>query len=303
MDLVSLTSILVSILGPIVSVALMGYVLARISALDPRPLSRVTLYLFTPALVFTSAYRSKLGGELISITLFVLLITAFMGLLSLILIGVMHLDRMTASAFALSTLFVNAGNYGMPLNLFAFGEEGLARAIGFFVVSQILAQTLAVFIAARGTSSARDAVLNVIKMPLVYAVSLGLLFNGSGVILPDALIRTTDLMGGAAVPCMLVILGMELSRARWEGEQTRIALTAVVRLAAAPLLAFALAALMGLQSLTRAVCVLEASMPTAVTVSILAVEFRSRPEFVASAVLLTTIGSIISLTLLIAILR
>jgi hypothetical protein len=44
-------------------------------------------------------------------------------------------------------------------------------------------------------------------------------------------------------------------------------------------------------------------MPTAVTVSILAVEFRSRPEFVASAVLLTTIGSIISLTLLIAILR
>jgi len=64
-----------------------------------------------------------------------------------------------------------------------------------------------------------------------------------------------------------------------------------------------LAAVTGLSGDTRRACVLEASMPTAVTSVILALEFDVLPEFVTGAIFLSTVLSPLSLTLLIAWLR
>jgi predicted permease len=303
LSLSALASILLNIIAPIVIVAGLGWVLARVFAVESRSLSRASLYVFAPALVFTQVYRSKLGDELVSIGMFTVTIAALMGVVAFALIKALRYDRLMASAFALSTLFVNAGNYGLPLNLFAFGEAGLARAIIFFAASAILLQTAAVFIAARGRASTRDALLNVFKMPLVYAVTLGLVFNRTGFVIPEPLMRSLDLAGAAAVPLMLVILGIELSRVTLNQDLAAVGLAAVVKLVITPIVAFGLAEVMGLTGLTRAVCIVEASMPTAVVASILSVEFKSRPEFVTSAVLVSTLGSIVSLTVLLGILK
>ncbi len=303
MTFAALGSILVNIIFPIIIVALLGYMTGRIFSLDARSLSKLTLYLFSPALTFASAYRSKIDAEFISIAIFAVLITVLMGMVTLVLIKIMHYDRLTASAFALSVLFVNAGNYGLPLILFAFGEEALARAVIFFTVSVILIQTLAVFIAARGTANATAAVANIFKMPLVYAVVVGLALNLLHITVPDFLMKSVDLMSDAAVPVMLVILGLELAGATLDRDQLHIGLAAFAKLGITPVMAFALGALMGMQGVTLAVCVIESSMPTAVMASVLAVEFKSRPEFVTGAVLVSTLGSIISLTILLGILR
>ncbi|MCL5950641.1 MAG: AEC family transporter [Chloroflexi bacterium] len=303
MNPTALASILVNIIAPIVLVAAVGYILGRAFDLDARSLSRLTLYFFTPALTFASAYRSELGQEFFAIAAFAFLITLLMGIVTLAMILLRGYDRNKASAFALSVLFVNAGNYGLPLILFAFGQEALALAVIFFTASTVLIQTLAVFIAARGTASATAAVTNVFKMPLVYAVVLGLVFNEIGFTVPDPIMKSVDLVAGAAVPVMIAILGIELSRATLQQDRFDISLAAVAKLVITPLLAFGLAAWMGMSGIPRAVCILEASMPTAVMSSILAVEFKSRPEFVTGTVLVTTLGSIVSLTLLLGILR
>jgi predicted permease len=155
MNLTSLTSILINIISPVVLVAAVGFILAQTIHVDARPLSRTMLYFFTPSLIFASAYRTKLTGEYVSIAVFALIITALMGIVTWLFIQVLRYDRLTGSAFALGVLFVNAGNYGLPLVLFAYGQEGLARAAFYFTMSAILAQTLAIFIAARGRASAR----------------------------------------------------------------------------------------------------------------------------------------------------
>ncbi len=303
MDLTALASILFTITAPIVIVALVAFVMARAWGLEARTLSRLTLYLFTPALLFGSMYRSKLGSEFIEIGAFAFIITALMGVVTWVIVRVMRYDRLTGSAFALSVLFVNAGNYGLPLILFAFGDEGLARAVVFFTVSAILTQTLAIFIAAGGKASVAQALKNVFTLPLVYAVAFGLLFDLIGFTVPEPIVKSLDLLGSGSVPCMLVVLGIELSHASLNRDRLHVGLATLAKLGIAPLMAFALAALMGLDGLTRAVCIVESSMPTAVTASIVAIEFDSRPEFVTSVVLISTIGSVISLTLLLGILR
>ncbi len=302
MNLAALASILVNIIAPIVIVAFLGFVLGRALDLDPRALARLTLYLFSPALVFTSAYRSQLNNEYVEIAAFALLITALMSAVTWLLVRVMRYDRLTGSAFALSVLFVNAGNYGLPLILFAFGEEAVARAVIFFTMSVILSQTLAIFIASRGSAPARAALLNIFKLPLIYAVAIGLIGNIGGWTIPDPLMKSADLLAGAAIPAMLVILGVELAKVRLTQDQFHIGLAAFAKLALAPVVALALAAVMGMTGTTRAVCIIESSMPTAVTASIVAVEFKARPEFVTGAIFVSTLGSIISLSFLLWIL-
>lgn len=301
-SLQGLFSILVNIILPIVLVAGAGFVLARTLGVDARPLSRTMLYFFTPALIFGSAYKTKLSAEYITIAAFALIISFLMVLLAWVLAKIMRYDRLTASGFSLGIVFVNAGNYGLPLILFAYGQEGLARAALYFTMSAILTQTLAIFIAARGRAGVREALLNVLKMPLVYAVTAGLLFNLTGLTVPDPLMKSVDLAAGAAVPVMLVILGIELAHVTIENDRLAIGLATFAKLVLAPLIAFPLAYVMQLQGVARSVCIVEASMPTAVMASIVAVEFDARPKLVTGIVFASTLLSIISLTILLGIL-
>ncbi len=303
MDLNSFSSILVNIISPIILVAGSGFVLGRIWRVEARSMSRMMIYVFTPALIFASVYRTPLTGEYLTIGLFVLIITALMGIFTWLLVKVMRYDRLTASAFALGVLFVNSGNYGLPILLFAYGQPGLARGVIFFTVNTILMLTLAVFIAARGRASAREAILNVFKLPLIYAVALGLLLNRAGLAVPEPIMKAVDLTGNAAVPVMLAILGIELAHAAIGNDHVTIGLATVAKLILTPLVAFPLAAIMGLQGTARAVSILQASMPTAVMSSIIAVEFDTRPKLVTGIVLASTVFANITLTVLLGILK
>jgi len=303
MNLANLASILINIISPIVLIALVGFVLAKTIGIEARPLSRTMLYFFTPALVFSQTYHAKLTSEYASIAVFSIVMTILMVIVSWLLAKVMQYDRLTASAFMLGVLFVNAGNYGLPLILFAFGEEGLVRAAFYFTMSAILVQTLGIFVAARGKADARVALMNTFKLPIVYAVTLGLICNLAHIEIPAPLTKAIDLASGAAVPLMLTILGIELARVKIESDRAVIGLATVTKLVVVPLFAFPLAALMGLDGLTRAVCIIEASMPTAVMATIVAVEFDARPKIVTGIVFASTLGSIITLTILLGILK
>jgi predicted permease len=303
MNLANLASILINIISPIALVAAVGFILAKTLGIEARSLSRTMLYFFTPALVFSLTYKAKLSSEYASIAVFVVLIAALMLIVCSVLSRALRYDRLTTSAVMLGCLFVNAGNYGLPLILFAFGEEGLVRAAFYFTVNSILIQTLGIFVAARGKASARAALINTLKMPLVYAVTIGLIFNLAHVPLPEPLTKAVDLAAGAAVPTMLVILGIELARARIENDRAVIGVATVAKLILVPLMAFPLAALMGLEGVTRAICIVEASMPTAVMATIVAVEFDARPKLVTGIVFVSTLGSIVTLTILLGILK
>ena len=303
MNLTSLASILINIISPIVLVAFIGYLLAKKLGVEARPLSRTMLYFFTPALVFASMYRAQLNSEYLSIGVFALIMTTVMVIVSWAMAKAMRYDRLTSSAFMLGVLFVNAGNYGLPLILFAFGEEGLSRAAFYFTISAILTQTLGIFVAARGRANAREAMLNVFKLPLVYAVILGLFFNLARITVPEFLMKSVDLAKDGAIPVMLVILGIELARVTIENDLAIIGWATLTKLVIVPLLAFPLATLMGMTAVTRAVSIIEASMPTAVMASIVAVEFDTRPKLVTSIIFATTLASIVTLTILLGILK
>jgi predicted permease len=132
----------------------------------------------------------------------------------------------------------------------------------------------------------------------LYAALLGLLFSLMHWTLPVPLARAVELAAAAALPLMLINLGLELARAKLRDYEWRVFLAVGIKLLIAPIVALGLAAAMGMTGLTRSVSVIEASMPTAVMASLLASEFQGRSDFVTSVVFLSTLGSTITLTLL-----
>lgn len=257
------------------------------------------MYLFSPCLIFTQLAQSTLSPETFGlIVAFSLVTTLLMAVLSWGVSKTARFNRSMESAFLLSILFINAGNYGLSVNLFAFGEEGLTRALPFFITNAFLTNSLGVYLASRGKAEMRQALANVFKMPLIYATIAGLAFNAASLSLPAPIMQPLEMAGKAAIPLMLVLLGMELSHASLGNDLGAIGLATFMRLVVAAGVALVMAALFRLEGVTRNACILEASMPTAVSSTILAVEFDSRPEFVTGTALISTLASIVTLTLL-----
>jgi predicted permease len=292
-----------NVLAPIFLVIGLAVLLDRLFAPDPRAFSRAVVYLFSPCLVFDGIARSNLRAhELGLIVAVAALSSLLMALVGWGLARLFRFDRKLESAFILSIVLVNAGNYGLPLNEFAFGAAGLQRAIVFYVVTAVVANTLGVYLASRGAASVRRSLLNVLMVPLPYATALGFVVNVTATQLPLPLARMVSLLGQAAVPCMLLILGLQLSRTSVKGRIGPIALAAATRLGVAPLVAFGLVMSLGLSGLAGQVAIVEASMPTAVMGGVLATEFGSDAEFTTAVILVSTLASIVTLSVLLSIL-
>jgi len=296
-------TVLLNVILPVILVAGVAALAQHYVKLDLRTTSRAAFYLFAPALVFDSLANSTIGGaEFGQIAIALIAITLFLWVFGELFGRLLRLKGPTLSAFLLSILLINAGNLGLPIVLFAFGQEGLARGTAYFAVSAAISASLGVYLAARGCSTGTLAIRRLASVPLVYAAILGLALNMAHFAVPEPLSKAIHLLGQASVPVMLVTLGIQLAQTshdKWRGIHIPALATVILaRSFIAPALALLAAVLLGLSGLTRNVVITQSAMPTAVMTTIIAAEFECDSSFVTAAVLSTTLISLVTLTLL-----
>jgi malate permease and related proteins len=300
-------SIMLNVIAPIFLVVGAAALFTHRFDADPRLLSTVVLYLFAPFLALEGIAESEIsGGELGKVALVVVGVAVIMALGALLAARLLRLERRVESAMVLSVSLVNAANYGVPLNEFAFGIEARKIAILYYVFSVTVSYTLGVYYASRGSVSGKEALKNVFRLPLLYAAVAGFAINLTDFTMPLPLARATGLLADASIPAMLVVLGMQLARAvksgRVQGGIRLISLSVGGRLLIGPLVGLALTTLLGIDGLTQKVLIVQSSMPTAVMAAVLATQFRADSEFVTSSVVIGTLSSIITLSVLVALL-
>lgn len=306
-----MTDVFGQVLLPILVVAAAGYALRRRLPIDVRSINRMSIYVFSPALIFASLTRVAIRpNEAFRIAAFMLLFVLGIGLLTLACCRLLGFGRIDTASLLLCAMFMNSGNYGLPVSRFAFGEQGFQVAVLFFVVQATLGQTLAVYIAAAaGKGGWRQGLSRLFQMPQLYAVLAaitirygGLSLDADGVRVVDHLFRGIVLLSDAAVPLLLVVLGMQLAESRGLIDGRQVALGTALRLVLSVPLALGLVWMLGLEGLPAKLAIILTSMPTAVNMIILAVEFNLRPQFVANVVTASTVASVFSLTILLAVL-
>lgn len=282
---------------PVVLVAAAGYALASALTIDSKSLGRMLFYLATPSLVFRSLYRSELDFALLQqlaiVTVAVILSSGLLGWL--VSIGE---SRQRRAAFILTSAISNNGNMGIPISFFAFGEIGLALGSIYYVFTSFISNTFGVVIASAGQTPIATALAHSIRVPVLYSATTGLLLNLMQVDLPQPLFRAIDLLADAAIPGMLVLLGIQLHKAPLTGVSMAILRSTAVRLLAGPLLAWILCTVLSISGVERNVLILQAAMPTAVMAAVLSTEYDTEPELVASVILVSTLISMASLSIL-----
>jgi len=300
----SLLSIFANTILPIFAVAAVGFWLARSVKVDARMVSRISFSVLAPCLVFNSLVTAQVSAaEFGRMALFAVCVMLSAGLLAWLAGTALRLDRETGSAFIAVAMFANAGNYGLPLVLFAFGQEAMSRATIYFVMQLILLYSLGIVIVSSSRSGLREALLSTLRLPHLYAIIAALAFLLLKVPVPTLVLRPVGLLSNAALPMMILLLGMQLERAAMPERPALVGLATAGRLVVMPALALGLSAVMGLTGIDRQAAVIEASMPAAVMMTVLAVEYQSAPAFVNAVVFVSTLLSPLTLTFLIALLQ
>ena len=299
-----IASIFASDILPIFILAGVGFVLARRFRAEVRTLSTVAFNALSPCLVFYQLVTAKISGaQSIRVAAFCVLLTLGIGIAARLTSFPLRLDRMTLSSFLLVAMFSNSGNYALPVVLFAFGQEALAFASVYFVTSAILIYTAGILVAASGHGSLRLAMTRLFKVPALYAVTAAVIVLATHTTVPAVIMRPVGLLSDAAIPVMLLVLGMQLERAVMPKHPAAVAAAVVLSLVVAPALAFGLSAILGLTGAARQAAIIEASMPAAVITTVLALEFDLDAGFSTSVVFFTTLLSPVTLVLLIAYLQ
>ena len=299
-----LLAIFASDILPVFLIAGVGFLLARFLGASVQTLSRIVFYALVPCLVFNLLVRSNMTMLQFGRTaLLAVLVAATMGLVSRLAAVPLRLSRQELSAFLLVVMFSNSGNYGLPVVLFAFGAEALAHASVFFITGSVMTYTIGVFIAAAGRRSGRQALAGVVRVPAIYAIVAASLVLIGGIRLPVAALRPIGMLSDAALPMMVLVLGMQLERATIPERPGVVAAAVGLSLLVAPIVALGLAWLLGVAGPARQAGVVLASMPAAVVTTILALEFEVAPAFVTSVVFMSTLLSPVTLTPLIAYLQ
>ena len=190
--------------------------------------------------------------------------------------------RMKQRDFLLPLVSANTGNMGLPLCLFAFGEQGLVYGIVIFAAMIVLQFTFGLWLVSGEASPMRA-----LRQPLLHAAVFGALFSWAGIDLPSWIDNALKLAGQPAIPLMLLALGASMATLPAAFPTRAIGLSAF-KLVLSGVLAFVMARAAGLSELATDVFVLQAVTPVAVTTYMLAERYKRSPAEVAQLVMVST---------------
>lgn len=274
-------------------------------------LSALTFFVASPALLFETLSKAKLH-DVFAAPLLVTAVGATATATLFFLIVRFLLKRSVPESLlsAMSASLANSANLGIPIAVFVLGDAGYVAPLLIF---QLAFFTPLFLIALDATTSSHRTTpasfaLMILKNPMIVGTGLGILVAGTGWEVPALVMQPIHLIGGAAIPAMLLSFGMSLNGSRplqaSAGRRTDSLLASGFKLVIHPLLAFLFAHFaLGMDGRALFAVVVTSALPTAQNVYVIANRYRTGLTVAKDTVLITTlvaVPSMIGIALLLA---
>ena len=283
-----------------------GWLLAHLRILDETAqvaLSRLAFYVASPALLLGVMQRTSLDA--------VLSLNLVTSLISVVAIVALYLGiaRLRASSPAwadgtlgtrligsLSAAYVNAGNLGIPIALYVLGDVAWVAPTLLMQLLVITPVAMALFDSdARGERpTLLRSLRRMLSNPITLGAVAGLLIAAFDVTLPRAVGAPIELLGGMAVPSMLVAFGISLRR----GPRPAVGTSAEhvwaivgLKIVAMPAIALGVGSALGLRGEALFAVVVTAALPTAQNIFTYAVRYRREVHLARDVIFITTFAS------------
>ena len=294
-----------AVIGVVIAV---GYIAAR-CGLGGEPtvtaLTRTAFFITNPVLLFTVVLESDVSvvfSAYVPLALMTALVTA------LLYVGISRLwfrrPLAETAVGAMASSYVNANNIGIPITLYALGD---ATPVAPVLLVQLLllaplVLTLLDFSAA-GRFSPRLMLTQPFRNPMIIATLLGVVLAAFNVELPEPVMAPLALLGGAAVPVVLLAFGMSLHGSRMlgsGGHRAEILTATVLKSAVMPAVAFVVGRfLFNLDQQMLLGVVLMAALPSAQNAFLFASKYGRGVAVARETIMLSTAAAAPALILIV----
>lgn len=292
-------------------VILVGYIAARAGiggANAGYVLNRIAFFITNPALLFTVLAKANLHVVFSSYV-------AIAGISAIVAAGVFVLlsrvffrqPAAETTIGALASGYVNANNIGLPVSVYVLGNASFIAPV--LVLQLIVFAPIALTVldvTSRGSVSLKTILTGPIRNPMIIASVLGVIVALTRVQLPQPVFEPFVLLGGAAVPLVLMAFGMSLRGSkplRTRAARGQIVVASALKTAVMPVAAYLVAHFVfGLHGHELFAAVALAALPAAQNVYNFASRYERGEVVARDAVLLTTLLAIPSLIVIAALL-
>ncbi|MCT7461923.1 AEC family transporter [Aliarcobacter cryaerophilus] len=211
-------SIFFTLLGKIIPLyvsIILGFLSTYLLKCDKETVAKILLFLLSPLIIFTATININLSAATLSLPLFFFIFSSILSFTLLAYFKRVYSDN-SANLLAFSTSTGNTGNIGIPLAIL-FLEPNMVDVFIFTVLASLLYQnSVGYYITAKGNFSAKQSFLKVIKLPVLYAFILGVIFNLCEIKLPEIFINYNEYIKGAYTILGMMIVGMGLEKVRFD---------------------------------------------------------------------------------------
>jgi malonate transporter len=292
-------------------VILVGYVVERSGVAGEsagRVLNRIAFFVATPALLFTVLAHSDVR-VLFSAFLATVLCSVVAGMLLYVLLARLFFRAPLPETVlgATSATYVNANNIGLPVAIYVLGSAQYVAPVLLLQLLVLAPITLGILDAStRGRVSVRGILTQPLRNPMIIASVLGVIVAIVDMPVPTAVMAPLDIIGGAAIPLVLMSFGMSLHGQRLFRAGTgrkQVAAATLIKVALMPVIAYLIGRFgFGLSGAELFAVVTVSALPTAQNIFNFASRYDRAVVVTRDTVLLTTIAAVPALVIVAALL-
>ncbi len=298
---------LISVIAPVALLVALGYILRRHGVVPEEwihTLSRFVYHIALPGLIIASFWSLPWETPHIGRLVFAGLVglVAF-ALLSGVLLALTPMNRRTKASVFLAAVVGNSIYMGFPIATAMFGDEAIVSTVALgtlFLVAGILVAIAGIDVFWK-PEGARKYVSTLLTNPLSLSVVVGIVLGWWGVPTGNPFFTVFGMVGATASPLALIALGAFLHGRFLRDAVWHATLATALKLAIAPIITFLAIALFGVRFSELGVATVLAAMPVAVTTFSVAEELDLEVSVVASAIVVSTVASLITVPLVLAI--
>lgn len=194
---------------PLYGNILLGYLAARFLQVDRHTIATLLFYILGPFVVFSATVQVKINVAVACLPIFFYLLCS---LLAFIFHGIYkrYWPDATSNILAFTAATGNTGYYGIALALVLF-EPPIANIYIFTVLASFFYEaTSGFYITAKGTFTAKESLIKVVRLPVLYAFLLGLSLNLLSFDFPEPLLKYTGMFKVAYTILGMMVIGMGL---------------------------------------------------------------------------------------------
>ncbi len=258
--------------------------------IDAKTVTLLSVYFFQPFLTFWGLTQREFDTSLISAPLWYLLIVLTVLVFLYFLGKVLFKEQKKRSVFTIAGLIGNTGNLGIPLGIAVFGDVSVAYTTLINIANVFVVYTFGTYFYSRGSFSPKKSLLNVLKIPILWAAVFAVFVNLSGVEIPPPVRESLKMGAYASIVVQLMLFGIYLYSVKIKSLDLKLTVwTVFIKFVLLPLITFAVLSFAPLEPLVKGILLMSLMMPLAVANINLAALYDCLPKEVTALIFITSV--------------